>query len=301
MRRIGIKQVDVFTQKAFFGNPAAVVLHAEGLTDREMQAIAKEMNLSETAFVLPSKNADFRLRWFTPKRESEFCGHATVASLHVLAEEGLSGMNQDGAYTHRIETMVGTISTEVQKSSSLTRIVLTSPPMALAREEIESYKLAEALNIEDNQLDDSLPIMRERKLNYLYIPLKGLGALGSGYHYEKLRVLGEEFNIKGFTVFTRETFDEDSEVHSRFYSPFYGIREDPMTGSSHGPLGVYLISNGVVRLNENNEARIKAEQGDFLSRPGRMIVRVTKERNGTYAASLICNAVTVLDGTLVLP
>ena len=77
MRRYRIKQVDAFTDRPFGGNPAGVVIDAEDLTDSEMLSIANEMNLSETAFVLPSDKADFRIRWFTPKKEALFCGHAT--------------------------------------------------------------------------------------------------------------------------------------------------------------------------------------------------------------------------------
>ena len=116
MKTYKIKQIDAFTDRAFGGNPAGVVTSAEGLTDKEMQNIAKEMNLSETAFILKSNKADFRIRWFTPKKEVLFCGHATVASLYALAEEGLFGMSDAGIFDFKIETMVGIITIKVEKS-----------------------------------------------------------------------------------------------------------------------------------------------------------------------------------------
>src|SRR5258706_3203685 len=88
MPRIPIVQIDGFTSQPFGGNPAGVVLDASGLSDAQMQAIAKEMNASETAFLTPSKTADYRLRWFTPGEEVTFCGHATVATGHALCEAG---------------------------------------------------------------------------------------------------------------------------------------------------------------------------------------------------------------------
>src|SRR5690606_33769632 len=115
MRKYRIKQVDAFTDRVFGGNPAGVVPEAEGLSEDEMQNIASEMNLSETAFILPSDKADFAIRWFTPKTEVPFCGHATVASLHVLAEEGNLGMDRNGVFSLQIETLIGILAVDVVK------------------------------------------------------------------------------------------------------------------------------------------------------------------------------------------
>ena len=94
MKTYRIKYVDAFTKQLFAGNPAGVVIDANGLTDAQMQSIAREMNLSETAFILQPtvKDANLQIRWFTVKEEVPLCGHATIASFHVLAEEGLEGM-----------------------------------------------------------------------------------------------------------------------------------------------------------------------------------------------------------------
>jgi trans-2,3-dihydro-3-hydroxyanthranilate isomerase len=302
MKRIPIKHVDAFTDRPFGGNPAGVVPSAEGLNDVEMQSIANEMNLSETAFVLQSKKADFRIRWFTPKREIQFCGHATVASLHVLAEENRFGMNRDGLFSFNIETMVGILHVEVEKNGRSIRVVLQSPPIDLVREELNGEKLAEALCIKTTDIDDSYPLMRERTLDYLYVPLKRLDTLKHmNYDYNELEKIGKKHEIKGFTILTKETFESDSHVHSRFFTPYYGLREDPTTGSSHGPLGAYLVINGFVKLDEKGEVEIKAEQGDIIGRPGRMIVKVTQQKDGMYGAKLISTAVTMLEGELILP
>jgi len=302
MRRIPIKQVDAFTERPFGGNPAAVVPSAEGLSDYEMQSIANEMNLSETAFVLPSRNANFRLRWFTPRREVQFCGHATVASLHVLAEERRFGMVGDGLFSFKIETMLGIITVDVEKNGPSIRVAWQSPAIHLVREELSGKELAEALRIEETDIDSSCPIMRDKTLDYVYVALKELEKLKRiSYDYDELEEFGNNHGIKGFTILTGETFESDSDVHSRFFAPYYGLKEDPTTGSSHGPLGVYLVVNGFVKLDEDNQTEIKAEQGDIMGRLGRMTVRVTRQRDGTYEAKLIGEAVTVLDGELILP
>ena len=96
MRKIKIKQVDAFTKNPFCGNPAGVVTVASGLTEKQMQSIAKEMNLSETAFILPptSPDADLSIRWFSQTREVDLCGHATIAGFYALAEEKKYGMEK---------------------------------------------------------------------------------------------------------------------------------------------------------------------------------------------------------------
>ena len=302
MRRIRISHVDAFTDRTFGGNPAGVVPIAQGLTDQEMQSIANEMNLSETAFILPSDKADFRIRWFTPKREIQFCGHATIASLHVLAEDSKYGMNKDGVFSFKIETMVGILNVDVEKKGSSIRVILESPRIDLVKEELDKKELSDALRIEETDIENAYPIMRERTLDYMYVTLRKLEKLKQvSYDSVKLESFGKKHGIKGFTVLTKETFEKTSSVHSRFFTPYYGIREDPTTGSSHGPLGVYLVMNGIAKLDANNQVLIKAEQGDIMGRPGRMIVKVTRQKDGTYNAKLVSQAVTVLDGELILP
>ncbi len=300
MKRIRIRQVDAFTNRIFGGNPAGVVSSAQGLSDEEMQFIAKEMNLSETAFVLPSDKADFRIRWFTPKKEVLFCGHATVASLHVLAQEGKFGMDKDGVFNFKIESMVGILKVDVMKGPS-TNIVLQSPPIELVPEKFGSNELTQALGTGEAEIENRLPIMRDKTMDYVYIPFKKLATLRNlNYDYNRLERFGEEHGIKGFTLLTTETFEKNSNVHSRFFSPHYGIKEDPTTGSSHGPLGAYLVLNGLVKL-EDGKVEIRAEQGDIMGRPGRMTVRVTRKEDGKLQAQLISQAVTVIDGEMTLP
>lgn len=301
MRRYTIKQVDAFTDRAFGGNPAGVMPSADGLADKEMQLIANEMNLSETAFILNSDTADFRIRWFTPKKEVLFCGHATVASLHSLAEEGKFGMEKDGEYSFKVETMIGIITVDVIKSNGNIEIVLHSPKISLLREDIDRAGLLDALKIKDDELDTSYPIMRETNLDYLYVPIHGLNALKIiDYDYSKLEKFCGKYNFPGVCLFTTETFDTDSKVHSRFFAPLYGVREDPVTGSAQGPLGAYLLINGIIEFS-GSEVNIKSEQGDIMDRPGRLLINLKKDEYGNFSSKLVSTAVTVIDGEIYLP
>ncbi len=301
MRRYKIKQVDAFTDRAFGGNPAGVVPSADGLTDKEMQSIANEINASETAFVLPSDTADFRIRWFTPKKEVLFCGHATVAGLHALAEEGKFGMEKDGEYSFKVEAMIGIITVDVIKSNKEIKIILHSPKITFVREDIDKAGLLDALKIKEDEIDISYPIMREKNLDYLYVPVTELNVLKNiDYDYPKLEKFCGKYNFPGVCVFTTETFDGDSKAHSRFFAPLYGVREDPVTGSAQGPLGAYLLLNGIIEFS-GNEVNIKSEQGDIMGRPGRLIINVTKDEYSCFSSKLVSSAVTVLDGEIYLP
>lgn len=300
MRRYRIKQIDAFTDKPFGGNPAGVLTSAEGLTDKEMLSIAKEVNASETAFILHSDIADFRIRWFTPKKEALFCGHATIASLYALAEEEKFGMEKDGKYTFKVETKIGVITADVIKSNK-TQIILHSPKIALSRENIDMPELLGALKITQDEIDFTFPMMREANLDYLYVPINGLDTLKNiDYDYSKLHKFCERYNFQGINLFTTKTFDKDSTAHSRFFAPPYGVREDPVTGSAQGPLGVYLMINGIVEFS-GSEVDIRSEQGDIMGRPGRLVINVSKDDYGGFKSKLISSAVTVLDGEIYLP
>ncbi len=254
MQTIKIKQVDAFTSKPFTGNPAGVLTEAASLSDDQMLAIANEMNLSETAFVLPSDKADFRIRWFTTEREVLFCGHATVAAVHALAEEAKFGMDKDGEYSFTIEALVGL-----------------------------------------------LPVKNLKALNKVH------------YNYSRLQAFGEKLSVKGFSAFTTDTYDDGSHVHSRFFTPYYDVIEDPVAGSANAPLAVYLVKNNLVK--GSLPLFIKAEQGDILRRRGRLEVKVFTDKDDENAenedgeqshelrelkAELIGEAVTVLVGEMFL-
>ena len=311
---IKIKKIDAFTSKPFTGNPAGVVTEAACLGDDQMLAIANEMNLSETAFVLPSDKADFRIRWFTTEREVLFCGHATVAAIHALAEEAKFGMDKDGEYTFTIEALVGLLPVKVRKFNGKISITLQAPAINLVEENIDLLELAAILGINLDDFNLDLPFMRDQTVDYFFLPVKDLKALNKvQYNYSRLKVFGEKLSVKGFSVFTIDTYDEESHVHSRFFTPYYDVIEDPVTGSANAPLAVYLVKYNLVQ--GSLPLLIKAEQGDILKRRGRLEVRVFTDEDyknaeienseqshgvGKIKAELIGEAVTVLVGEMFL-
>jgi trans-2,3-dihydro-3-hydroxyanthranilate isomerase len=305
MKTYRIKTVDAFTRTQFAGNPAGVVLDARGLTDSQMQLIAREINYSETAFILPAteKNANLRIRWFTPKNEVPLCGHATIASFHALAEEGLEGMSTNGQHYFRLQTKSGILPIRVEKNFYDTNIEFELPLPKFKIKNNISITMLHTLGISKKELNKDLPVVTD---SYIYIPVNRLAI------FKKIkadfRALAQELDkmkVYGVCLFSLETVEKNSSVHSRFFAPNYGIDEDPVTGSANGPLGCYLkkyvISAGrSVTHRELSDGRLEfiGEQGDEIKRIGRVRIRVQCMKKDVESVSICGEAVTIMNATL---
>jgi len=299
---IRIKHINAFTAKPFLGNPAAVVTNAEGLTTKQMQLIAREMNLSETAFVLRAtrSGADLRLRWFTPTVEVGFCGHATVASFHALAEEGRFGTRGPGNYSFQLETRSGILPVSVQKhSGAKTWIQVQLPPFSFSSYEGPFAGIVEALGVKETEFHPGLPVQVDSR-RMVYIPFSRLQCLFEMKpNFDQLRQIGEENRLHGVCVFTTETVDRRSTFHSRFFAPNYGINEDPVTGSSNGPLGAYCYLQGLTTPARGKCTAI-GEQGDVMGRKGRVSVEVDLSDENIKAVRIGGEAVTLFEAPFKL-
>lgn len=315
-KRIRIKQVDAFTETPLTGNPAGVVIDASGLTEKQMQVIASEMGVPETAFVLPpsAKGADLRIRWFTPTTEVPLCGHATIAGFHALAEDGLFGMNGEGTYRFALETLSGVLPVTVEKCEASTDVWFGLNLPTFQRASVQKLDIMRILNISLDEFESRMPIAADR---YLYVPVRRLHTIFAlRPNIFALSQFLANRNLSGLCVFTTETVDRDSSVHSRFFAPNVGINEDPVTGSANGPLGVFLFENGALAENastprdrqitrvaepsagEEKVLTIIAEQGDAIGRKGRVRVRLSSHDNAVTSVSIGGRAVTVFNGTM---
>ena len=286
-KEIEIFQIDAFTTEAFNGNPAGVTL-SNDLSENEKQLIAKEMNLSETAFISDSTIADYKLQWFTPTKEVNLCGHATIASLHFLFEKNLVSSHQHISF----ETLSGIINCACENGKYFMQIPI--PQL----DEFDGCKeeILEALGIDRTDVSDLPFILLDN--GYLFISVNSLNALLKiKPDYKKLKELSdikkEFFDI---AVSTNETIENDSSAHLRFFAPYHGIDEDPVTGSACGPLLLVLIKLGLIK-NYVNDSFIKLEQGDVLNRKGRVKVKFNATKKELIIAG---NAVTVFKGKFSL-
>lgn len=299
-RRIGVKIVDAFTDTPLSGNPAGVVVNAAGVTDQQMQLIAREVAASETAFILPptSPAADLRIRWFTPQTEVPLCGHATVAGFHALAEEGLAGLQGNGRREFLLETKSGDLPVTVEKGAQGTEVFLGLPVPQFARAGQYKLDVMRLLNISLDEFENRLPIMTAGSL---FVPIRRLHTLFSmkPNFFSMVQFLKNR-NLQGICVFTTETVDRRSTVHSRYFAPSLGIMEDPVTGSANGPVGVYLFEHGLLDRNAEHLTLV-GEQGDVVGRRGRVTVRLKAREGKVTAVSIGGRAVTILSGEMILP
>ena len=229
--KIKFKHIDAFTDTPLTGNPAGVVLSADGLADHQMQKIAREVAASETAFVLSpeSPGAHVRIRWFTPQVEVPLCGHATVASFHALAEERLLGMEEHGIYNFKLESKSGVLPVTVEKSETHTMTFLGLPVPEFVRAGQFKLDVMRILNIPLEEFDNHMPIVLAENL---YVPVRRLHTIFS--LKPNLFALAQFLvnrHMQGLCIFTTETIDRESSIHSRFFAPNLGIMEDPVTGS----------------------------------------------------------------------
>lgn len=264
--------MQVYTLQAFAknskgGNPAGVVLVADNLTDGEMQQIATVIGLSETAFVSRSKVADYRVRFFTPKKEVDFCGHATIATFYLMR---FINILKRGIYTQ--ETNAGVLKIEVDTHS----IVMAQPTPSFY-EIVDKKSIAKSLNILESDIVDELPVqVVSTGLKDIIIPVKSLEILQRiAPSFDKVKRISEKYNAVGYHVFTMETLKKGSAAHCRNFAPLLGINEEAATGSASGALGAYMLEHGVVQA----PVKLKLEQGYIMHNPSEIVVDLKKDAN----------------------
>ncbi len=277
MRKLHYHRVDVFTDRAFGGNPLAVFTNGRGLSTEVMQEIAKEFNLSETTFVLPPDDArhDWRVRIFTPTNELPMAGHPTIGTSFVLAREHL--IKHAGLETTIIlEEGVGPIPVRIEFREGEPVYAEMSQPLPTFGPRMDDARaIASMLSLEVEDLDANLPVEAVScGVPFLYVPLRSLDAARRARPRADLieRALEGVLPPEVF-VFTREVEHAGSTVHSRMFAPGLGITEDPATGGASGPLGCYLVRHGVVK-SEGAANDIVSEQGIEMGRPSFIKIRI---------------------------
>jgi trans-2,3-dihydro-3-hydroxyanthranilate isomerase len=279
--------VDAFTDTALAGNVAGVVPDGGGLTDSQMQAIARELGASETAFLLPGDEADRAIRYFTPTREIDLCGHATVASLGHLYDAG-----QVGAGAHQLETPVGMLDVDVTDAGV---VWMTQQPPNVEEITVDLEDVASILDVPPAGVTGvELPVaVASTGLPFVIVPVTFLELLGDASpDMDALEAFAERHDAAGVYAFTFDTISADSTLHGRCFVPGAGVPEDPVTGTASGATGAYLRR---VEAFESLPAEMRFEQGHFLERPGE--VRVEAREDIRVGGT----TVTAFDGTLAVP
>ncbi|EEL98615.1 Phenazine biosynthesis protein PhzF [Bacillus mycoides DSM 2048] len=257
------------------GNPAGIVLEADGLTEEDMQRIAEKVGFNETSFVLSSEVADIRMRYFTPGFEMDLCGHGTVGTIYALRERGL--LEEKANLT--IETKAGILPIQIganENGETFIKMRQAAPQFkdfAGSKEE-----LAHSIGLEVTDLDASVPIVYGSTGNWtVIVPIKNLDAC------ERMKPKNEAFpsvlkEIPKASIHPvcLETYDEQVQMHGRhFSSPYSGMIEDPVTGTASGVMGAYYAT--YLEKDFDRELELIVEQGQEINKDGRVTVYVTKD------------------------
>lgn len=304
MRRLRFVQLDVFTSKPFGGNQLAVFQDAESLSDAEMQSIAREMNFSESTFILSATDpkALCRVRIFTPATELPFAGHPVVGTTWALAYLGSIPGGGSPVY---LELGVGTLPVEILYEERKPSFVWMHQPVPKFEPWAgDRNSLAAALGLTPADFADDLPIEHGTAGGggFIYVPLKSLEAVGKARPGPGLvaATVTTTANV-GVFVFTVEKAPSGADVHGRMFGAAMGIVEDAATGSAAGPLGVYLLRHDKSRPDSERETRIRLEQGVEMGRPSRIEIAITGTAEQIEDVRVGGESVVMAEGEFYLP
>lgn len=293
------EQVDVFTRERFAGNPLAVFTDAAGLSHDDMQRIAREMNLSETTFVTPSKLADCVARYFifTPDREMPFAGHPTIGTSYVLAR---AGRLPAGASSFKLEAGVGPVGIRFEGDArDPEALFFDSPPVEFGSRCENRAGIAAALGVKVSDLLATAPVEEAGcPVKYAYIGLASPAVVDAVQINPRafFDALGNP-SIDGAYVFALRK--EEPRVYSRFLVfSGAGAWEDPATGSAACPLAAYLVRHDLVE--DAPTVKFVIEQGTHMGRQSFLRVAVTRRGQDALRIEIGGSAVFVLSGTLTM-
>ncbi len=300
-RRYRLLHVDVFTDRPLAGNQLAVVLDADGIGDDGMQAVAREMNLAETTFVLAPTRPDCvaRVRIFTPAREMPFAGHPTIGTAWVLATEDRV---PDRATTFALDERIGRVDVELEGDPTRPRFVwMRHRDATFGAEVADRGAVAAALGLDERDLLPGAPVRPGSTGNeFLYVPLRARAAVdGAELDTTRMEAVAPDTGRIGIFVFTPDDDPRARRAYSRMFAPAHGVAEDPATGSASGALGAYLVLHGLVA--PDDRLRIVSEQGTKMGRQSFVHVAL-RFANGVVTDIRVGGGVApVLDATLTLP
>ena len=266
--------VNAFANESFGGNPAGIFPVAEGLSDWEMQKIARQLNLVETAFVFSSREpgVDRHLRYFTPLKELPVTGHPTIAAWTALCHEGLVDFNIKKDFRQR--TAAGIQDIHLEHSGKRVIVTMKQPKARFLKFVEDRQLVATVFGLCVDDLVDYLPVQAiDTGLGHIVVPIKSFSALMKvKRNIEPLRQLCEDYEVYESQLFTSETEDSQLDIHTRNLSSRQGI-EDPACGIGNGALGAYLAKH---IYSGEKEFSFTAEQGQIVQMPSVINVRITK-------------------------
>jgi trans-2,3-dihydro-3-hydroxyanthranilate isomerase len=268
--------VDVFAEERYAGNQLAVVRDADGLSDGQMQRIAKEMNYSETTFILSDtqRSGGYDVRIFTPECELPFAGHPTLGTGYVIQREIVSKPVE----TIVLNLKVGQIPVRFNYCDEHAATLWMKQIEPIFGRTIKPGPMSELLGIDKGQVDERFPVQEvSTGLFFTIVPLRTLGAVKQAkVDRNKYFELVKDTQAKAIFIFCPETYHPENNLNARMFFDCYGIREDPATGSAGGCLAAYLVKHCYFG---DDHVDIRVEQGYEIGRPSLLYLKA-KEKDG---------------------
>jgi len=295
MNKLTFYILDVFAEEKYAGNQLAVIRDVGALSDSQMQKIAKEMNYSETTFILSEQeqNGGYDVRIFTPEIEVPFAGHPTLGTAFVIQQEIIKKPVELVNLNLKVGQIPVTFNYDGQQADTLWMKQI-EPTFG---QSIEPQAIAEVLGIDKGDIDERFLIQEvSTGIFFIIVPLKTLDAVKrSRAVRDKYFKLVENLQAKAILVFCPETYNHDNNLNARMFCDYYGISEDPATGSANGCLAGYLAK---YRYFGSNQIDIRVEQGYEIGRPSLLYLKA-EEKEGKIDVSVGGKVVMVAKGNLV--
>ena len=274
MEKLTFYTVDVFAEERYAGNQLAVVRGAKVLSDAEMQRIAKEMNYSETTFILSDekRSGGYDVRIFTPKTELPFAGHPTLGTAYVIQQEII----KEPINTIVLNLKVGQIPVTLSYIGENVDILWMKQMQPIFGQTFDAEPISKILNIDAKEVDDEFPVQEvSTGVPSFIVPLKTLDALkrariSRDLYFEFIK----DAQAKAILIFCPETYSKENDLNVRFFADYYGVPEDPATGSANGCLAGYLVKHRYFRKGQIN---IRVEQGYEIGRPSLLLLKAEDE------------------------
>jgi len=281
--------LDVFTDRAFAGNPLAVVYGGDGLGTAQMQAIAREFNLSETVYPLPSTmdDAHYKVRFFTPAAEIAFAGHPSVGTAWVLARDGVIPAGDVVQ-----ECGAGLLPITVDEHGA--RLTGGDPTI---RGDVDPGMVLAAVGLQQSDVDARAPAgIAGAGADFVFIAVRDDAVGRANLNPAAMRSLDRR-PLQGLSVFSYDS--SSGAVHLRMFTPDLGIAEDPATGSAAVALGVFLVWRGLVP--GDRESRYVISQGAEIGRPSTLDCTVTAQDGAAVRSTVRGGVVPVASGRIAIP
>ena len=266
--------LDVFAEQKYAGNQLAVFRHVEGISDIEMQQIAKEMHFSETTFILSEekRNGGYDVRIFTPEHEIPFAGHPTLGTAYVIQQEII----KEPVETVILNLKVGQIPVTFKYSGEQIDILWMKQINPTFGAVFDPLSLSRVLQIDEREIDGRFPIQEvSTGTPFIIVPLKSLNGVKQAEidktaYFELIKNL----DAKAILIFCPQACNKENDLHVRVFVDYYGIPEDPATGSANGCLAGYLVEH---RYLGNDRIDIRVEQGYEIGRPSLLFLKAEKK------------------------